>query len=104
MSATSHAHTEPVPAPVPAPTGPTTPDWLAKRGGELRRGVNDLTWLILLNGSPHYRLSITPVKGKFGCSVIQTNNGKRLDKGTAGASTDAALQTGLADLRETLGW
>src|SRR5207244_1883129 len=59
----------------------TTPDWLALHGGELRRGLDEFTWLVLLGGAPQYRLDIRPAKGKFMCAVMQTVNGRRLDRG-----------------------
>jgi hypothetical protein len=34
----------------------------------------------VLNGSPHYLLTPTPLAA-HGCRVMQTNNGKRLDDG-----------------------
>jgi hypothetical protein len=80
------------------------PDWLTIRGGELHRGPNDSSWLVLLNGSMAYQAVVTPAKGKFACAVTQTNNGKRLDKGADFPTADAALAGGLADLRDALGW
>lgn len=81
-----------------------TPEWLKIRGGELTPGINHATWLLLLDGSPQYKLVVVPAKGGFSCAVIQTNNGRRLDKAASGPTTEAALQAGLAELRETLGW
>jgi len=81
-----------------------TPDWLAARGGELRRGVQENSWLVLLNGSQQYRLAVAPAAGTFTCVVTQTNNGKRLDKGATYPDAKAALDGGLAELRTFLGW
>jgi hypothetical protein len=44
------------------------------------------------------------VAGKFGCSVTQTVNGKRLDSGASYATLEDALRGGLEDLRKALGW
>jgi hypothetical protein len=85
-------------------TTETTPEWLVNRGGELRRGVNRETWLVLLDGSPNYLLFVTPAKGKFTCVVTQTNNGKRLDKALEYPGIEAALAGGLEELRQVLGW
>ncbi len=82
----------------------TTPDWLARHDGELRRGLGSFTWLVLLSGSPQYRLDVVPAKGRFSCAVTQTVNGKRLDPGTACPTTLDALNAGLEKLRESLGW
>jgi hypothetical protein len=85
-------------------TTEATPEWLTLRGGELRRGVIAETWLVLLDGSPNYRLFVTPAMGKFTCVVVQTNNGKRLDKGREYPTVNEALTGGLEELREVLGW
>jgi hypothetical protein len=82
----------------------TTPDWLNIRNGELRRGLGSFTWLVLLNGSPQYRLDVVPAKGRFACAVTQTVNGKRFDPGSDQPTPRDALQSGLEKLRETLGW
>jgi hypothetical protein len=86
------------------PMTPTIPEWLAKRGGELRRGPDDNAWLVLLSGSLQYRAVVTPAKGQFACAVTQAVSGKRLDRGAAFPTAAAALEGGLADLREALGW
>ena len=85
-------------------TNPATPDWLTLRGGELRRGLDDFNWMLLLDGSPVYRLFITPAKGRFTCVVKQSVNGRRIDKGADYATPAEALAGGLAELRQYLGW
>jgi hypothetical protein len=80
-----------------------TPDWLTKRGGELRQGPTG-DWLVLLNGGMAYRLVLAPANGQFTCAVMQTVSGKRLDKATTFPTADAALAGGLAELRDALGW
>jgi hypothetical protein len=82
----------------------TTPDWLSKHEGELRAGTGGRTWLVVLNGEPQYRLVPFPASGKYSCHVTQTVNGKRLDKGGIFPSVDEAVQGGLEDLRQALGW
>jgi hypothetical protein len=82
----------------------TVPDWLQTRDGGIRRGLNDATWLVLLNETPHYKLVAAPASGQFTCVVTQTNNGKRLDNGIKYASSDAALRGGLQELKTRLGW
>jgi hypothetical protein len=88
----------------------TTPEWLSRRGGELRPRKGGATWhsgptyAVMLNGTPQYLLSVVPVAGKFGCLVEQTINGKRLDRGASYATPEAALQGGLEELRQQLGW
>ena len=82
----------------------TTPDWLTRHDAELRAGLSELTTLVLLAGSPQYKLAVVPAKGKFTCAVVQTVNGRRLDKGTEYPTANAALAGGLEELRQTLGW
>ena len=85
-------------------TETVTPDWLTKRSGELRRGVDELTWLVLLSGSALYRLAVVPAQGKFTCVVNKAVSGRRIDKGTESPTADAALAAGLDELRQALGW
>ena len=82
----------------------TAPDWLTTRGGEMSPGLNERTWLITLSGHPMYRLVAGPAKGKFTCTVTQTNNGKRLDAGAEYPNLPGALSGGLEELRTKLGW
>ena len=82
----------------------TTPDWLARHGGELRPGRLAASWFVYFDGEPQYALTPVPVAGKHGCQVTQTINGKRLDSGSAHSTLDEAIQGGLEDLRKALGW
>ncbi len=81
-----------------------SPEWLTKRDGSLKPGLNAQTWLLTLGGHPLYRLFATTAQGQFTCVVTQSNNGKRLDGAKLYATNDAALIGGLEELRETLGW
>jgi hypothetical protein len=80
----------------------TTPEWLARHGGELR--AEKASWVVFFDGAPQYRLTAIPVAGKFGCEVMQTINGKRVESGGTYATTDDAVRGGLEDLRKALGW
>jgi hypothetical protein len=82
----------------------TTPDWLVQRGGAVKCGSDGATWYVLLNQQPNYSLVAVPVAGKFGCTVRQTNNGRRIESTGTSATADEAIQRGLADLRQALGW
>ena len=79
------------------------PDWLTRRQGELRAGVSG-TWLVVLSTSQQYKLDVRPAQGKFTCVILQSNNGRRLDKAAEYADAGAALQGGLDELRQALGW
>jgi hypothetical protein len=82
----------------------TTPDWLVHRGGSLREGTDGHSWFLLFGDEPQYRLAPAPVAGKYGCQVVQTNNGRRLDSGRTHPSPEEAVRGGLEDLRKALGW
>jgi hypothetical protein len=82
----------------------TTPEWLALHGGELRPSKDGKSATAYLGGEPQYLLMLAPVAGKYGCKVVQSVNGKRLDGAAAFPSPEAAFQGGLEDLRKALGW
>jgi len=82
----------------------TTPDWLQARGGRLVPGYDGRTWLVLINETPQYKLIPVPAAGRFACQIVQTNNGKRLDKGATYPTAGEAIQGGLDELRQALGW
>ncbi len=84
--------------------GVTTPDWLAKRGGVLQPSATGSSWLVLLDNSPQYRLVPVPAAGKYGCEVIETVNGRRLERNGTYPSREDAIRGGLEDLRKALGW
>jgi hypothetical protein len=82
----------------------TAPEWLTKRGGELQEGTTGQSWLVVLGGTPQYRLVPVPASGCHACQVTQTVNGKRLDGGGTFPNRDDAIRGGLEDLRKALGW
>jgi hypothetical protein len=81
-----------------------TPDWLQARGGRLVQNYDGRTVLVLINDTPQYKVTPMPAAGRFACQLVQTNNGKRLDKGAASATADEAMKGCLEDLRSQLGW
>jgi len=82
----------------------TAPEWLGQRGGDLRLGSDGHTWYLLVSGQPLYSLVAVPVRGRFGCMIRQTINGKRIESLGVHASSEEARRAGLEDLRKTLGW
>jgi hypothetical protein len=82
----------------------TTPDWLVRRGVHLQKSQNGLSWLVYLGEEPEYLLMAVPVRGQFGCRITQTINGRRLDTGATYPTVEAALEGGLEELRQALGW
>jgi hypothetical protein len=82
----------------------TTPDWLAKHGGEFHLGKGGSSASVFFAGQMQYVLIPVPAKGKFGCRISQTINGKRLDGAGTYANAEDALRGGLEDLRQALGW
>jgi hypothetical protein len=82
----------------------TTPDWLRQRGGELKLGTDGRTWYFIVGGQPQYSLVAVPAGGRFGCTIRQTINGKRIASAGVHASAEDAIRAGLEDLRKELGW
>jgi hypothetical protein len=81
-----------------------TPDWLTRRGAALRRVHDGRTWLVLINGGPEYKLTPLPAGGRSSCSIVQAVNSKRLDKPATYPTAEEAVQGGLEQLRQILGW
>ncbi|MBY0523907.1 MAG: hypothetical protein K2R98_10945 [Gemmataceae bacterium] len=86
------------------PTTLTPPEWLTRRGASMRQGINERSWFVYFAGQPQYEVTPMPVKGKFGCEIRQTINGKRLDGQGMYPTSEEALRGGLEELRKTLGW
>ena len=82
----------------------TAPDWLTKREGTLQKGSDQQTWHVVLGLQSQYSLTAVPVKGKFGCSILQTTSGQRITSSGTFDKPDEALRGGLEDLRKHLGW
>ena len=83
----------------------SVPDWLAKRDGTLRPGVQPNMQFVLIGGAPQYKIEARPAAGKYICAVQQSVNGRRLDDGAQTYPTpEAALAGGLDQLRAALGW
>lgn len=80
------------------------PEWLMKRGCELRASQNGNSWTVYLSGEPQYVLMLAPAGGYHSCKVMQSNNGKRLDTGGVFPTREDAARGGLEDLRKALGW
>ncbi|MBX9585491.1 MAG: hypothetical protein K2X87_34730 [Gemmataceae bacterium] len=82
-----------------------TPDWLARRDGSLRPGVQPYMLFVLVGGVPQYKVEARPAAGTYTCAVQQSVNGRRLDDPALTYPTaDAALAGGLDQLRAALGW
>jgi hypothetical protein len=58
----------------------TVPDWLQRRAGAIRPGVNAETRFVLVDGQPLYKLEVRPAVGRFTCAVTETASGRRLDE------------------------
>jgi hypothetical protein len=81
-----------------------TPDWLSLHGCDLRASHNGQSWTVFVNGEPQYTVVPVPAGGKYGCRVVQTNNGKRFDNAGIAETAEDAARLGLEDLRKALGW
>lgn len=83
----------------------SNPDWLAKRDGALKSGLQPHLLFVMIGGAPQYAVEARPATGTFVAVVQQCNNGKRLDDGAIRYPTvEAALAGGLEQLRAALGW
>jgi hypothetical protein len=80
------------------------PDWLKARNCTLKPGIDGRSWFVCFDDKPQYELTPLPVKGKFGCEIRQTVNGKRFDGDGVYTAIDDALRGGLEELRKKLGW
>jgi hypothetical protein len=67
--------------------------------------VNSETRFVLVSSAPLYKLEVRPAEGQYTCTVTETASGRRLDSGDSTYGTfDEALEGGLEQLRERLGW
>jgi hypothetical protein len=80
------------------------PAWLTQRRGALKLSSDGHTWFVLLDGKPQYELVVTPTQGKFGATVKQTINGRRVISKDVFPTAEEALQGGLKDLARDLGY
>ncbi|MBI3412393.1 MAG: hypothetical protein HY040_29075 [Planctomycetes bacterium] len=80
------------------------PDWLIQHGGNVRLGSDGSTWFVFFGAAAEYALNAVPIGVRFGCTIRQTNNGKRLDNDLVIDDSDEALRGGLEQLGKTLGW
>ena len=81
-----------------------SPDWLKSRNAEMRPSKDNHVWTVYFAGQPQYLIEPLPGGGRFTCRVTQAVNGKRVEKPSTYATREEALQGGLRDLREHLGW
>lgn len=82
----------------------TAPDWLSKRGAQLRPGLSAQTVYVEFAGIPQYRLDVVPAGGQFACAITQAVNARRIDEPTKYPDAAATLAGGLEQLRNKLGW
>lgn len=82
----------------------STPSWLTQRAGELRLSKDGRSCSVYFAGQLQYLLLPVPAKGKYTCRITETVNGRRLDEGRVYTTAEEALQGGLEELREKLGW
>lgn len=81
-----------------------TPEWLSQHRGSVAQGPDGRTWYVVFEKEPQYRLVPVPAKGRLGCAITQTINGKRIPSENLADSSDGAIQAGLEDLGKYLGW
>jgi len=55
------------------------PEWLTRRGGSLRTGIDGASCVVMFDNQPQYTLKPIPAKGKYSFEIMQTVNGRRLE-------------------------
>ncbi|HYV38984.1 MAG TPA: hypothetical protein VE988_25085 [Gemmataceae bacterium] len=80
------------------------PEWLVRRGGDLKLASDGKSRFVMLGGEPVYTLAPRPASGKFGCAIKQTNSGRPIACASVADNEEGALGVGLEELRKTLGW
>ncbi len=81
-----------------------TPEWLARRGGNLRAGNPGYSLFVDVAGAPLYKLVIAPAGGSFVGHVTETITGRLVGDQASGATKEAAARAALEVLRKELGW
>ena len=83
---------------------PPVPDWLKARNGELKSSSAWPGAFVYFGQEPQYEVAVVPVKGQFGCRIVQSINGKPIACPGVFATPDEAIRGGLEVLRNYLGW
>jgi hypothetical protein len=81
-----------------------TPDWLARRGGNVLLAETGKDLIVYFDGKQQYYLSVVPVKGVFSWKITQSINGLKITSDAVFQSEDQAVHGGLESLRAKLGW
>ncbi|MCS7020219.1 MAG: hypothetical protein NZ703_03315 [Gemmataceae bacterium] len=90
---------------IPEVAVPPTPAWLQRHGGELRPALSANVVEVWVAGQPLYRLEVRPAYDRYSCAIVDMINGRRLDDPRSVYATAAqALNGGLEQLRQSLGW
>ena len=82
----------------------TTPEWLMKHNGRLQGCPDGKSWAVVFDDQPQYVVKPLPAAGQYGCQVMQSINGRRLESDGTYPSPEEAVKGGLEDLRKVLGW
>jgi len=81
-----------------------TQDWLTIRDAEIRPSANGQSWLVYQGGKFLYVIAAIPADGKFSNKIMVSFNGHQIQKGQIYETAQEALEGGLEELREYLGW
>jgi hypothetical protein len=77
---------------------------VSQHDGRVIRDDATRRWLVYFHNEPQYRLDPQPAGGRFGCEIVQTNNGKHIGSASISASEEEAIQSALETLRKIVGW
>jgi hypothetical protein len=81
-----------------------TLDWLQVRQAEIKPSANGQSWLLYQGGQFLYAIVALPADGQYTNKIMESNNGNQIQKGKIFSTSLEALNGGLEELREYLGW
>ncbi len=82
----------------------TPPHWLSKRNAEIKPSANGKSWLLYQGGQFLWVIGVLPADGKFSNKIMDSINGKQIQKGNVYETELEAMEGGLMELKAHLGW
>lgn len=82
----------------------TAPLWLSIRNAEIKPSANGQSWLLYQGGQFLWVIGMLPADGKFSNKIMDSINGKQIQKGNVFETEQESLEGGLLELKDHLGW
>ncbi len=82
----------------------TEPKWLSIRNAEIKTSANGQSWLLYQGGQFLWVIGVIPADGKYSNKIMDSINGKQIQKGMVFGTEQEALESGLLELKAHLGW